>query len=56
MGKYAKAGVAVAAAAAVALQAAFTDGSVSPQEWVGIALAALAALGVWAVPNKPGAS
>ncbi|MGH3673655.1 MAG: hypothetical protein ACRDSH_24000 [Pseudonocardiaceae bacterium] len=49
---YAKAIVAVAAAAAVALQAALTDGSITPQEWVTIATAVLSALGVYLVPNS----
>jgi hypothetical protein len=51
MKEYAKAIVAVVVAALVALQTALTDGGVSSQEWITIALAALGALGVWAVPN-----
>ena len=43
---YAKAVVAVIAAALYALQAALTDGGVTAQEWVGIAVAAVAAVGV----------
>lgn len=53
MAKYAKAGVAIAAAALVALQAALTDDAIITQEWLGVGLAVLAAVGVWAVPNKP---
>ena len=49
---YAKAVVAVLAAALYALQAALTDGGVTAQEWVGIAVAAVAAIGVYAVPNE----
>lgn len=51
--RYAKTIVAVLAAGAVALQAALTDNTVTPAEWVVIGLAALGALGVYAVPNKP---
>jgi hypothetical protein len=49
---YAKFVVAALAAAAVALQAAISDGTVTSSEWVGVGIAALAALGVWAVPNR----
>lgn len=51
MKEYAKTIVAVVMAALVALQTALTDGGVSSQEWITIALAALGALGVLAVPN-----
>lgn len=51
MKEYAKTIVAVVMAALVALQTALTDGGVSSQEWITIALAALGALGVWVVPN-----
>jgi hypothetical protein len=51
MKQYAKFAVAVVAAALVALQTALTDGTVTGQEWITIALAALGALGVLAVPN-----
>lgn len=51
--KYAKFLVAAAAAAAVALQAAYTDDVVTNAEWVAVVLAALGALGVVVVPNKP---
>lgn len=50
---YLKAVVAVVAAVAVVLQAALTDGSISPAEWWTIAFAALGALGVYGVPNLP---
>jgi hypothetical protein len=53
--KYAKAIVAAATAALVAVGAALTDDTVTTGEWVTIALAALGALGVYAVPNKDGA-
>lgn len=53
--KYAKLIVAALAAGAVALNVAVTDGTITGGEWVTIGLAALGALGVWAVPNsKPG--
>lgn len=51
MGNYAKMIVAVIGAALVALQVALGDGSVSPQDYVAIAIAGFAALGVGAVPN-----
>lgn len=51
MKEYAKTIVAVVMAALVALQTALTDGGVSSQEWITIALAGLGALGVLAVPN-----
>jgi hypothetical protein len=51
MKEYAKTIVAVVMAALVALQTALTDGGVSSQEWITIALAALGAIGVLAVPN-----
>jgi hypothetical protein len=49
---YAKAVVVGLATGLYALQAALTDG-VSSEEWIGIALAVLASIGVWAVPNRP---
>lgn len=49
--KYAKTVVATVIAVAYALQAALTDDTVTSSEWVGIGLALLTALGVWAVPN-----
>lgn len=53
MWKYAKTIVATVIAVAYAVQAALSDEAISSSEWVGIGLAALTALGVWAVPNKP---
>lgn len=54
LGAYAKTIVAVVLAAAYALQAALSDDTVTTTEWVGIGLAVLTALGVWAIPNaKP---
>lgn len=36
------------------LQVAYTDNVVTDQEWVGVVIATVVALGaVWAVPNKP---
>ena len=52
MNQYSKTIVAVLIAALVALQAALTDGGVTADEWVGIALAAVGAVGVYAVPNR----
>lgn len=51
--KYAKTIVAALAAAAVALQVALTDSTVTQSEWVQIGVAALAAVGVFLIPNKP---
>jgi hypothetical protein len=51
MNQYWKAIIAAATAGLIALQSALTDGGVSSQEWVAIALAALGALGVWAKSN-----
>lgn len=54
MGAYAKAIVAVLLAAAGAAQTAMSaDGRISPQGWISIIIAALTALGVWAIPNHP---
>ena len=51
---YAKAIVGAAVAGLTALGAALADDQVTTVEWVGVAVATLAALGVvWAVPNKP---
>lgn len=52
MGKYAKTVVAAIAAGAIAAQVAVEDGSITGAEWVTIGLAALAALGVYFIPNK----
>jgi hypothetical protein len=50
---YAKAIVAAVVAGGGVLGTALADGTVTPGEWLGVALAALAALGVTAaVPNK----
>lgn len=51
--KYAKTVVAALVAVLTALYAAVTDNTVTAQEWVTIALAALTAVGVYLVPNKP---
>ena len=50
---YAKFLVAIVAAALIALQVALADGGVSTSEWVTILLAAIGAVGVYAVPNRP---
>lgn len=51
---YAKALSAGLAGGLTTLYTALSDGSVSGQEWVGVALGALAGLGVtYMVPNKP---
>jgi hypothetical protein len=51
--KIAKFLVAAATAALVAVGAAITDDVITTAEWVAIALAALGAVGVYVVPNKP---
>lgn len=53
MGKYKKFIVAALTAGGVALASALTDDKVTTAEWVTIGLAALGALGVYAVPNAP---
>jgi hypothetical protein len=51
---YAKAVVGFLLAGLGAVWVALDDGQVTTQEWVGVAVAALATLGgVWAVPNAP---
>ncbi|MFI6329846.1 hypothetical protein ACIBBG_16285 [Micromonospora chersina] len=51
---YAKAIVGGAVAGLTALGTALADNHVTPSEWVGVAIATLAALGiVYAVPNRP---
>lgn len=51
---YAKALTGAAVAGLTALGTALTDNQVTGQEWVAVAIAALAGLGaVWAVPNRP---
>lgn len=51
MNQYWKFIIAALTTGLIALQAALTDGTVTTQEWVTIALAALGALGVWAKSN-----
>lgn len=51
MNTYAKAIIALLTAAAIAAQTALSDGVVTASEWVSIAIAALGALAVYAVPN-----
>lgn len=51
--KYAKFAVAALTAALVALGAALSDDHVTTAEWVTIGLAAVGALGVYLVPNRP---
>ena len=53
MSRYAKTIIAVLVAGLTALQVAITDSTVSGQEWVVIALAAVGAVGVYAWPNTP---
>ena len=48
----AKASVALVAALAI-LATAVADNVVTPAEWIQVAIAALGALGVYYVPNKP---
>jgi len=52
MNKYAKGIVAVVGAGVFALQAALTDSTVTSNEWVGIGVAVLTAVGVYLFPNK----
>lgn len=51
--KIAKFLVAAATAGLVALGAALSDDHVSTAEWVTIAVAAVGAVGVYLVPNRP---
>lgn len=51
--EYAKTIVAAVVAGGTVLASAITDNSISGTEWVGIGLAVLTALGVYAVPNAP---
>lgn len=53
---YYKTVAAALGAAAVALQAALTDGNVESAEWWAIGIAVLTALGVYQVENKPATS
>lgn len=51
---YAKAVTGALVAGLTTLGMALVDDAVTPGEWVGVAIAALGALGaVWAVPNHP---
>jgi hypothetical protein len=50
---WAKALVPVLLGALYALEAAWSDDIITRGEWIGIALAAVTAVGVWATPNKP---
>lgn len=45
--------VAGAAAALTAIVAAISDDRITPGEWLGVLIAAAAALGVYLTPNKP---
>jgi peptidoglycan/LPS O-acetylase OafA/YrhL len=56
LSRYRKAIVAVVGAAAVAVTAALTDGSIDPSEVGGIIVAILTALGVYSIPNNPPAN
>ena len=51
MNAYAKFVIAALTTGLVALQTALTDGTVTAAEWVTIAIAALGAIAVYAVPN-----
>ncbi|HEY9367577.1 hypothetical protein [Streptomyces sp.] len=51
--RYWKAAVAALTPVFVACQAAVTDGEVTTTEWAAIAVALVAAYGVWRVPNAP---
>lgn len=53
IGKYAKTVVAVLLGVGYAAQAAIVDGTITNTEWVGIGLAVLTAVGVYAAPNAP---
>lgn len=52
--QYAKSLIAALIAALTALGTGLTDGSMSPAEWVAVALAFVVALGaVYSIPNAP---
>lgn len=53
IGAYAKTVVAVLLAGVTALHAAISDHNITEPEWVGIAIAVITAVGVYAIPNKP---
>lgn len=50
---YSKSILAAVGAAAVAVQAALTDGGITADEWGAIVVAVLVALGVYQVRNSP---
>ncbi|MGH3430518.1 MAG: hypothetical protein ACRD3Q_04425 [Terriglobales bacterium] len=52
MNTYTKAIIALLTAGAIAAQTALADGAISPTEWTSIAISALGAIAVYAVPNK----
>lgn len=52
MEKYLKTVVAVLTAGLLALQLALTDGGMTTEEWVAVAIAVVGALGVYAIPNR----
>ena len=52
VGRYFKVGVAFVVAALVALQSFLTDG-ITATEWLQIAVAAFAGIGVYVIPNEP---
>lgn len=51
MNQYAKTIVAVLTAALIAAQTTLIDGHITGNDWITIALAALGAIGVFAIPN-----
>lgn len=51
--RYAKLAVAVLGAAVTMLGVALTDDTITTGEWIAVASAALAAVGVYLVPNRP---
>ena len=54
--QYSKLIWAIAGTAALGLQAALNDGSISTAEWVTVLAALLAAFGTWLTPNTPALS
>ncbi len=53
MTRYTKTAVAVLIAALTVLASAITDERITNAEWINVALAALGAVGVYVLPNKP---
>lgn len=53
MSRYAKTLAAVVAAGLAGLFAVLSDDVVTPREWVFVAIQAVGALGVYAIPNRP---